>query len=161
MIQAFKQLIPDNPEVRLIIYGGGPYESTLQELITSLSLQHYIQLAGNTPGAWNLLYDAHCFVFPSWYEGFSGALVEAMMMGIPIVASDIPMNREAVEHEATALVFPVKNIDALAGAMKRVVNHYEEARQMGLKAREVAVQRFDLKQIAKEYEAFLKSPATH
>lgn len=100
---------------------------------------------------------AYCFLFPSWYEGFSGALVEAMMAGIPIIASDIPMNLEAVEENKTALVFPAQNQKIFAEKMIWAINHPEEMAEMGMNARKVAVSRFDINQIAKQYEQTLFS----
>ncbi|MFC4873591.1 glycosyltransferase family 4 protein [Negadavirga shengliensis] len=99
---------------------------------------------------------AHCFLFPSWYEGFSGALVEAMMAGIPIIASDIPMNLEAVTQGKNALVFPVKNVEALARQMIYAIEHPEEMARMGQNAQEEAVRRFDIRKIARKYEEVLK-----
>ena len=64
-----------------------------------------------------LFRSSNCFVFPSRFEGFSGALVEAMMTGVPIISSNIPMNLEAVEHNKTALVHEMKNSKDLLSKM--------------------------------------------
>jgi glycosyltransferase involved in cell wall biosynthesis len=110
------------------------------------------------PNGWKKLYEAHCFVFPSWYEGFSGALIEAMMAGIPIIASDISMNLEAVDKE-TALIYKVKSVNELAAHMETMITSYPNMIEMGKRARAVASGRFDIKVIAAEYESFLHSVA--
>ncbi|TFV97267.1 glycosyltransferase [Algoriphagus kandeliae] len=102
---------------------------------------------------------AHCFLFPSWYEGFSGALVEAMMAGIPIIASDIPMNLEAVESNKSALIFPVCDNKALEDKMIFAIETPEFMYQLGQEARNQAVKRFDIEKIAKQYEETLLSLA--
>ncbi len=156
LIAAFSLVAPEFPQARLMIYGGGPYEGTLAEMIREHQLEDRVILAGNTPDAWNQLYKAHCFVFPSWYEGFSGALVEAMMMGIPIIASDIPMNLEAVTPDKTALVHKVKNVQQLSSCLREVMTDYPRMVEMGVTARQEALERFELKKIAGEYEGVLR-----
>ena len=102
----------------------------------------------------NLLLSSTYFLFPSWYEGFSGALVEAMMAGIPIIASDIPMNLEAVSPE-NALIFEVQNIGQLANQMVFAIENPEQMAEFGSRAREEAIARFDIEKIALQYEQTL------
>jgi len=104
----------------------------------------------------NLLLSSHCFLFPSWYEGFSGALLEAMMSGIPIIASNIPMNLEAVGPN-NALIFEVQNRDHLANQMIFAIENPELMADLGQKAREEAKTRFNIEKIAKDYEVVLKN----
>jgi glycosyltransferase involved in cell wall biosynthesis len=84
-----------------------------------------------------------------------------MMAGIPIIASDIPMNLEAVEADKSALIFPVSNSKALAEKMIYAIKHPELMLELGNQARTVASQRFDIDVIAKEYEGVLKSVLPH
>jgi glycosyltransferase involved in cell wall biosynthesis len=155
LILAFSKAEKLFPQIRLNIYGEGPDRNKLTHLINQLQLTTKITLHGNVPDAWQKLYESHCFVFPSWYEGFSGALVEAMMTGIPIIASDIPMNMEAITAGRTALVHKVKDVESLADAMKKMVAEYPAMIDMGARARAEAAARFDIRIIAKQYEAFL------
>ena len=155
LIKAFKRVKKFHPKAQLSIYGEGPFRSALEALIQSLRLEDAVHLPGNVPNAWEKLYEAHCFVFPSWYEGFSGALVEAMMVGLPIVASGIPMNLEAVNRNMAKLHQP-KNAEDLAVQMLWVMEHYEEAMRMGETAQAEAFARFDIRVIAKQYEEVLR-----
>ena len=104
----------------------------------------------------NLLLSSHCFLFPSWYEGFSGALVEAMMAGVPIIASDIPMNLEAITDQVNGLTYPLGNSAELQKKMQWVIECPDEAKKLGVAARNTAIQRFDIEKIAREYEALLQ-----
>jgi glycosyltransferase involved in cell wall biosynthesis len=156
LIQAFAQVHALHPEAKLSIYGDGEYCKALLQLVAELGLSASVSLPGKHPRVHEKLDEADCFVFPSWYEGFSGALVEAMLSGIPIIASDIPMNLEAVSHEVNALVFPVKNTEALTQCMLRAIAEPELMLQLGQKAREEAINRFDIEQIARQYEAVLQ-----
>jgi len=182
-IQAFALVNQKHPNSSLTIYGEGPYRSQLENLITSLGLSDCVKLPGKFEGPTsplspnllslnppnlsslnplNLLLSSNCFLFPSWYEGFSGALVEAMMAGIPIIASDIPMNLEAVNSE-NALIFEVQNTRQLADQMIFAIENPDQMADLGARAREVAIARFDVEKIAKEYEELLHviAPVRH
>jgi glycosyltransferase involved in cell wall biosynthesis len=104
----------------------------------------------------NLLLSSNCFLFPSWYEGFSGALVEAMMAGIPIIASDIPMNLEAITDQVNGLTFPVGKPEKLAEQMRFAIEHPKKLDEFGAAARKEAKERFDIEKIATEYEEILR-----
>jgi glycosyltransferase involved in cell wall biosynthesis len=80
-----------------------------------------------------------------------------MITGIPIIASDIPMNLEAVTSDKTALVFKVKDTNDLQMKMEKMLNEYSTMTEMGKRAREEAMTRFDIIKISNQYEAFLKS----
>jgi glycosyltransferase involved in cell wall biosynthesis len=82
-------------------------------------------------------------------------LVEALITGIPLVASDIPMNLEAISPGRLSFIFPVGNHVALAEQMARLMTKYEEAKRIGMIARERAMENYDIKKVAAEYEAAL------
>lgn len=155
LIEAFGTIAKKNPKVKLVIYGEGSYRPQMEQQIAALSLGNQIILAGNIANASRKIYEAHCFVFPSRFEGFSGALVEAMMTGIPIISSDIPMNLEAVEEGKTALIHALKDAKDLAKKMEEMVSSYASMIEMGKRARKVAFEKFDIRKIAQQYEALL------
>ena len=78
-----------------------------------------------------------------------------MLSGIPIIASDIPMNLEAVKDKETALTFEVKNTQMLEQKMIFAIENPTMMQKMGAIARKVASERFDIKTIAKQYEETL------
>ncbi|NVJ86817.1 MAG: glycosyltransferase [Algoriphagus sp.] len=183
-IQAFSKVLKKYPDCTLTIFGEGPYRKNLESLIQELGAQksvflpgkiqnpmdtllkgYYFQISPNQqilttgfdsaqPNNCQLL-TANCFIFPSWYEGFSGALVEAMMAGIPIIASDIPMNLEAVTDQKSALVFPVQNIESLKECMLWAIENPDQMEGLGNEARKVSIERFDIEKIALQYEQIL------
>jgi len=156
LIEAFSEVSKNHKNATLVIYGEGSYRKEMEKQIAFHQLEDKITLAGNVPNAWMKIYESHCFVFPSRFEGFSGALVEAMMTGVPIISSDIPMNLEAVEHRQTALVHQLKNVKDLSDKMQDMITDYPSMIQMGTSAREVAIDKFDIKNIASQYEGLLR-----
>lgn len=155
LLRAMPQVLTVHPEVKMYLYGKGAWEQKLKQIVDELKLNESVILAGSHPEVHTKLAEADCFVFPSWYEGFSGALVEAMMAGIPIIASDIPMNLEAITPGVNALSFKVKDVEDLASKMIYAMEHRKEMALMGQKAREEAITRFDINKIAAQYEETL------
>ena len=157
LLDAFSLLKKTNKNIQLDIFGSGPFEKKIRDKIQKYSLEDSVIMHGPVDNGWRELYNAHCFVFPSWYEGFSGSLVEAMIAGMPIVASDITMNKEAVTDLKTALIFKVMDSKDLLSKMEIVIKNYPEMIEMGKKAREEALNRFDIVTISNQYEQFLNS----
>lgn len=159
LINAFRKVKENEPNVFLDIYGEGQMRESVEATIGEVGLSDSVRLHGVVPNGWQKLYEAHCFVFPSWYEGFSGSLIEAMMAEVPIIASDIPMNLEAVSSN-TATIFKVRDADDLADKMLHVLRNYPSTLEMARVARSEASRRFDIKNISKEYETFLQEVVT-
>jgi glycosyltransferase involved in cell wall biosynthesis len=155
LVRAFARIAGDFPEARLLIAGDGVFRGTLEREIARAALGDRVTLLGNVADIPALLRDADLFAFPSHYEGFSGALVEAMLTGLPIVASDIPMNLEAVEPGRTCRTFPVTDEAALADRLRWCLANPDEARAMGARARQTALERFTLDRVAAQFEEVL------
>lgn len=156
LLQAFAIVNRKFPNTRLVIYGEGPLKEMLEKLVSSLKLSNSVVLAGRVHGAWRELYKANCFVLPSRYEGFSGALVEALLSGIPVIASDIPMNKEAVRHRVNGLLHCVNDIPDLVLKMEEVIMQEMEAIMRGKQARQEAMKRYDIRIITAAYEQIMK-----
>lgn len=156
LIVAMSSLAVKYPEIQLRILGEGPLKEELQGKIIQLGLQKHIILLGNIPSAREYLYEADAYVLPSISEGFSGALVEALITGIPFVASDIPMNLEAISPGRLSFIFRAGDADSLTNEMDKLMTHYDEACRIGEIARNRASDYYDIKNIASAYEATLR-----
>lgn len=155
LIKAFGLLRYHYPNSRLTIYGEGPERQSLEHLIATSQLNDVVQLPGCVISGWTKFYNAHCFVLPSLYEGFSGALVEAMLSGIPVIASDIPVNREAMIDRHSGLLYRTHDHADLLTKMLEVLKDYQEAVARGKVARQHALANYDIGNIAREYERTL------
>ena len=105
---------------------------------------------------------ADCVVLPSYHEGMSNVLLEAAAIGRPIITSDIPGCREAVDAEETGFLCPARDADGLYLQMRRMAELPRERRQaMGTAAREKMVREFDRRKVVSAAVAALglKEPA--
>jgi len=157
LLHALYKLKTNNSNIQLRIIGEGPLRNELEGLIKELNLQDIVFLEGNKPLGWKNLYDANAFVLPSVSEGFSGALVEALITGIPVVASDIPMNIEAVSPGKDAYFFKSKDHQHLCEKMQSLMNEYEHACELGKLMRSRAIDNYDIMHVADTYEKTLET----
>ncbi len=160
LVEAFARFSKNYPGATLTIAGEGELRPQLEALLKQHELEGKVFLPGNVSNVPELLEKCDLFVFPSWYEGFSGALVEAMLAGVPIVASDIDMNTEAVEQGKTARLFKVQKIDSLVNSLEFAAEHPEEMKNMARTARKEAEVKYDIENVAREhahlYHRYLK-----
>jgi glycosyltransferase involved in cell wall biosynthesis len=143
------------PEARLILHGEGPERRHLEELARSLGLDVGPGQAINLPGiAVDVnarLRDADLFVLPSKEEGMSIALLEAMALGIPAVASSIPGNRRLIcDFKHGRLVLPADPL-ALARIITEQWADYDRAFHMSRAARTRVVHEFSIAAVARKH----------
>lgn len=86
---------------------------------------------------------SHVAVLPSWREGAPTALMEAMSMGRPCVATDAPGCREMIVNGRNGWLVPIKNPEALAGAMERFLLDPSLIMSMGARSRELAEEKYE------------------
>lgn len=91
---------------------------------------------------------ADCIVLPSYHEGMSRVLMEALAMGKPIITSDIPGCRETVDEGENGFLVPARNSEQLVVAFKQFLQLSQEQRcEMGKKSREKAERQFDVRKV--------------
>jgi len=90
---------------------------------------------------------ATAVVLPSYREGLPRVLLEAMAMGRPVVATDVPGCRTAVRDGEEGLLVPVRDVPALAAAMARLAREAGLAARLGARGRESVAERFDVRQV--------------
>jgi glycosyltransferase involved in cell wall biosynthesis len=139
LLAAVRYLRDRTTNVRLDVIGDGPECKRLQGDIDRLELRRAVRLRGamSEQDVWARYRRADIFVLPSLREGLPVALLEAMAAGLPVVASDLPGVREAVEHEQTGLLAPPGDATALAEAVSRLIADPELRARLSAAARQV------------------------
>jgi glycosyltransferase involved in cell wall biosynthesis len=140
-----------HPAARLTMIGEGPERTSLEAKIAGLGLIGAIELTGARPDPRPALHAADLFVLPSREEGMSIALLEAMALGLPAVASDIPGNRRLIDDLETGRLAPPDDPRALAAAVLDQWANFDRAIVMGQNARKRVVDRFSVSASARQH----------
>lgn len=164
LIEAAKKLEPDyRGKVQFLLCGGldtNPNGITQKELEEKCDGQ-YIKWLGYRKDVIDLLKGSHIMAFPSWYrEGLPKSVIEAEAIGRPIVTTNSVGCKDTVVDGKNGFIIPVKNADALAVALKRLIDNPILRRSMGANARKFAEERFDVRDVVEThlqvYEDVLK-----
>ena len=118
------------------------YFEELQQLIRALNLSQYFTFAGGVTKLRGHLAAAEIFVLPSRSEGFSNSIIEAMAVGLPVVATNVGGNAEAVEDSVSGYIVPSEDPPALASAILRLLASPQQAREMGEAGKRIAAEKF-------------------
>jgi glycosyltransferase involved in cell wall biosynthesis len=151
LFRAFRSVMAGRKNVRLSIVGEGPMKPELRKIASEMAMEDSVLFAGYRADALSLLKTFDVLALPSRSEGIPRSVMEAMAAGIPVVASDIPGNRELVEHRRTGLLFPADDAEGLANSIRYLLDHPAEAREMVMRARERMERHFSNSRMAEDY----------
>ncbi|NLG84439.1 MAG: glycosyltransferase [Firmicutes bacterium] len=122
LIKAFALVCKERP-ARLMILGEGEERPTLEALIKELDLTQYIALPGFVENPYKYMKRAACFVLSSQWEGLPTVLIEAIALGVPVVATDCPSGpREILEGGRLGTLVPPGDVIELACAIQEVLS---------------------------------------
>jgi glycosyltransferase involved in cell wall biosynthesis len=117
LISAF-EIVKKNIDARLIILGDGGLRLQLQSFITEKNMQNCIDLYGFVSNPFSYISKADLFVLSSKREGLSNVLIESMICGVPLVATDCPSGpKEILENGKWGKLVPVSDPEALSNAI--------------------------------------------
>jgi glycosyltransferase involved in cell wall biosynthesis len=145
------------PRAHLTIHGEGPEGPTLEAGVGKLGLGDAITFAGPTPDPTAALRDADLFVLPSREEGMSIALLEAMALGIPIVASSIPGNRRLISDFKDGRLAPADDPEGLARVIVEQWSEFDRAFHMSRAARKKVEGSYSASAMARQHVDLFRS----
>ncbi len=157
MIDAFKTLIDRGLDARLSIYGEGPERKKLEAYIENLKLEDKVFLYGFTNEIHDKMRNAACFVISSDYEGISNSMLEALAIGMPVVATDCPVGgaRMYIIDDINGKLVPCGDRDALAEAMLIAITDRGKAIEWGEKASQIR-NNLTAKDVALKWKKFIE-----
>lgn len=107
-LDGFAQWHKKHPNLRLLLLGDGPLRTQLSQQVQDLGIQNSVHFAGRVDHVEEIIPACDLALLPSLKEGFSNALLEAMACGLPVVASDVGGNAEAISHPSQGCIIPMK-----------------------------------------------------
>lgn len=136
-----------NNDIRLHIYGDGDELTKYRALTANNS---HIQFFGHHADVLAKISSADVFVLPSYQEGLSLGLLEAMMLGKPIITTAVDSNPELITDRVSGLLVPARNPGRLADAMQELYFNSKMRERMAQKARSEYEEKYNLVAIVKD-----------
>ncbi len=133
LIRAFSRFAEVNDEYSLEFYGEGPDRKKYEALIKELGMEKRISLCGRVEDVQSRLKHAEIFVLPSVFEGMPNALIEAMAMGLPCIATDCGGGGSAalIENDVNGILIENFDEDGLVQAFKRLCSDSQLRLKLG------------------------------
>jgi glycosyltransferase involved in cell wall biosynthesis len=147
LLRAFARVHATLPQARLAVLGSGPLESQTRALASELGLTDAVILPGRTEIR-DWLERADVFVHSSRWEGFGIVLLEAMLAGLPIVATRVSAVPEVVVDGKTGLLVEAGDPAALAAQLGALLTDLERAAALGEAGRQRALSEFSVARMA-------------
>lgn len=156
LIDGFARISKDFPDYVLEIYGDGDLHNDLQYHVKELGLDGLVNIYPSRKDVHDCIYKASLFVLTSDYEGMPNALMEAMALGLPCVATDCRPGgaRTLIENGVNGFIVPVRDATSLADKMSYILSHRNEAERMAIEGRKIQATHSD-KEIFEKWDEFI------
>lgn len=149
LFTAMRRLVSHGVDVQL--EAAGPCEEDYDARIKQYEAEGWLHYHGYQKDVRPFLESAHCLVLPSWHEGMANTNLESAASGRPVITSNIPGCREAVEDGISGYLMERKNAEDLYRAMKKFAGlSYEKRKAMGLAGRKRMEEMFDKTKVVEE-----------
>lgn len=147
LLPALRKLLDRNLSVTLTLAGAGDNDAQLRKLATTLGIEHHVEFLGyvsrqDIPEVYR---NADIFALPSFYEGMSNALLEAMASGLPVIVTQTGGTDELVQDNG--FIVPWGDVEQLTGALAKLASDDVLRKQMSRASLEIA-QKFSWIQVA-------------
>ncbi len=160
LIDAYKRLQTDK---KLVIAGGSAFtDDYVKEVKTLAAGDPNIIFTDVQAGTdlWRELYaNAYCFVLPSMSEGLPIVVLEAMSFGAPVLASDIPENKEIIGENKFGFLFKNKSLADLQDKLDYLLNHQTEAQARAVAGLELVKENYNWPKIISQVDSVYQSLA--
>ncbi len=147
-------------DAQLILIGEGPLRPVLEDRVRALGMElgpgQAVEMPGAAADSSETLHRADLFILPSREEGMSIALLEAMALGVPVVASSIPGNRRLVSDFKHGRLAPPDDPEGLARVVIDQWDNFDRAFHMSRAARRRVQQEFSIEHVAREHLALFE-----
>ena len=155
LLQAIAECIPQFPKIKVAIVGVGNERANLEQLSKNLGIDAHIRFLGFIPNENLPEYYNACdlFVCPTVrVESFGIVLAEAMACGKPVICSATGGTQYVVEDQISGLLVPVRKINLLVDAIKKIILNPKIASGLGVQARHRAIHHLSSNRMAKDTE---------
>ena len=152
LLRAAGMVLQRRSDVTFVLVGDGELRPRLEELADELGIRANVVFAGYVDSVVDVLATFDVFTLSSLYEGLPTVVIEAMALGVPVVATRVGGASEIVTDRADGLLTPPRDPRALAMGILRLLGDEPLRRAMGERARASVRERFDMPRRVREME---------
>ncbi len=152
LIEAIPNLIEEYSNIKIVFIGEGKERKNLEKLVKKLKIEKHVTFTGRQKDIPQLLKASDIFVLPSKREAFGLVNLEAMLIPLAIIASNVGGIPEIVKNGETGILVQPKNSDALSKAIKKLIASPELRKKMANAGHKRILENFDAKIMAQNYE---------
>lgn len=153
LVDAWAEVCRHYPDATVVCVGEGPMRGACEARVAALGLTGHVRFVGTRHDVPAILSACDLLVHPSLQEGFSNALLEGMAAGLPVVATTVGGNPEAVIDGVTGHLVPPSDSRALAEAVMHILGLPDRGRAFGRAGRERVLEEYQLDTMVRRYEA--------
>ncbi len=152
LIKAIPEIVKKYPNVKFVFVGAGNEKSNYQNLIKTLKIERNAILIGRQLDIPHILKSSDIFVLPSLREAFGLVNIEAMISGLPVIATKVGGIPEIVQNYQTGIQIESKSIEQLIKALLVLIESPKIREEMAKKGKLRVKNNFDVKVMAEKYE---------
>jgi glycosyltransferase involved in cell wall biosynthesis len=151
LFEALAPILRKGFKLKLYLVGTGDYQSILEDLAAKLGISESVQFLGWRNDALEIMASADIIVHPSLEDALSSALIEGLMLGKPIIASDISGARDTLADGEFGKIVPPENSEAFRFALEEILLNIDSAKKRAAGGRQHLLKYMDAKRVANEY----------
>ncbi len=150
---AFAKLVENSADQKLkfLIVGYGPLESSIRSLIRTYNLSDKVMLIINPPNVGDYYQAADIYLSTSLYEGLSNSLMEAMVAGLPVIATDVGDNRYLIKDGFNGFLVGLRNVDEIVEKLGLLVKSEVRRNEFGINSRSLIKKEFNEDKLLSNY----------
>lgn len=156
LVAAAYELINNGKNVCFVIVGDGPDSKKLALQVEKLNINNRIKFLGFKHNPMDYMAFFDIFVLPSIYEGLPIAIIEAISLSIPVIASNVAGVPELVYNAKNGFLVTPKDVEGLVVAIEKLVSEKDVRHAMGQEGRRIYQEKFSLDQMVRKTEDLYK-----
>lgn len=156
-IQAAKEIVKRYPDTQFWIFGDGHLRSELEDFVQKLKLSSQVKFWGRLKSINKYLHEIKLGVNCSDSEGFSNAIMEFMLAGIPVVATNVGGNSELIIHDYNGILVEPNNVDTIVQNITGLLYDEKRIKSFGMNSLTSMTEKFNLDLMIKNCTSFYRS----
>jgi glycosyltransferase involved in cell wall biosynthesis len=157
LLNAISQITAKIPNTIFAFAGDGHLSDELKEEAKKLGVENKVRFLGVRNDVSELLLASDIFVQPSLWEGLSLAMLEALLSGLPVLATEVEGVKDVIENGKTGFLVEAGKVDALSKALIKLLNNNKLQKTLGQKGKAHAEKYYGLDRMCQQYEDEMQS----